>query len=69
MIKPDGVQRAKIGEIVTKFEERGFVLLAMKICSPSREVVTQHYEDLQDKPFFNGLVEYVLSAPVCCMVW
>jgi nucleoside-diphosphate kinase len=69
MIKPDGVQRGLIGKIVQRFEKKGFKMAAMKICQPGKAHLEQHYADLKKKPFFPGLIEYMNSGPVCCMVW
>ena len=69
MIKPDGTQRNMIGSIIAKFEKRGFKLVAMKLCSPGKEQFEKHYADLSTKSFFQGLVNYAASGPVCCMVW
>ena len=69
MIKPDGVQRGLIGEVVKRFENRGFKLMAMKMCSPSQEHIEKHYADLSTKKFFPGLVQYMLQGPVVAMVW
>lgn len=69
MIKPDGVQRGMIGQIMQRFEKRGFKLAAMKISQPGKEHLEKHYADLAKKPFFPGLVEYMNSGPVCAMVW
>ena len=55
-IKPDGVQRGLVGPIITRFEQRGYKLVAMKLVSPSKEHLEKHYEDLADKPFYKGLV-------------
>jgi len=68
-IKPDGVQRGLVGEIITRFEKRGYKLAAIKLVTPSKEHLEKHYEDLSDKPFFKGLVTYMLSGPICAMVW
>ncbi|KAJ6155438.1 hypothetical protein N7470_006004 [Penicillium chermesinum] len=68
-IKPDGVQRGLIGPIISRFENRGFKLVAMKLTSPSKEHLETHYSDLSSKPFFKGLVSYMLSGPICAMVW
>ncbi|KAK4691146.1 nucleoside-diphosphate kinase, partial [Lecanoromycetidae sp. Uapishka_2] len=68
-IKPDGVQRGLIGDIISRFEKRGYKLVAMKLVSPSKEHLEKHYEDLSDKPFYKGLVTYMLSGPICAMVW
>ena len=69
MIKPDGVQRGLVGPIISRFETKGFKLVAMKLASPSKEHMEKHYADLATKKFFPGLVEYMVSGPVCCMVW
>ncbi|KAI6171400.1 Nucleoside diphosphate kinase [Aphelenchoides bicaudatus] len=68
-IKPDGVQRGLIGKIIGRFEERGYKLVAMKVVHASKEHLQVHYEDLKDKPFFGGLINYMNSGPVCAMVW
>ncbi|KAK2608391.1 nucleoside diphosphate kinase Ndk1 [Conoideocrella luteorostrata] len=68
-IKPDGVQRGLIGPIISRFENRGFKLAAIKLVTPSKEHLEAHYADLKGKPFFNGLIEYMLSGPICAMVW
>ncbi|CAI4213847.1 unnamed protein product [Parascedosporium putredinis] len=68
-IKPDGVQRGLVGPIVSRFESRGFKLVAIKLVSPSKDHLETHYADLKEKPFFPGLVQYMLSGPICAMVW
>ncbi|KAI9011298.1 nucleoside diphosphate kinase [Gaertneriomyces semiglobifer] len=69
MVKPDGVERGLVGEIIKRFESRGYKLLALKALQPSREHLEQHYGDLKTKPFFPKLVDYMLSGPVVGMVW
>ena len=69
MIKPDGVQRGFVGEIITRFEKKGFKLLALKLFSPTKQLLEEHYKDLKEKPFFPKLLEYMLMGPVVCMVW
>ena len=69
MIKPDGVQRGLVGPIISRFEQKGFKLVAMKLCSPGQAHMEQHYADLSGKGFFAGLVQYMISGPVCAMVW
>ncbi len=69
MIKPDGVQRGLVGEIVGRFETKGFTLVGMKLMAVSRELAEQHYDVHKDKPFFKGLVEFITSSPVVAMVW
>jgi nucleoside-diphosphate kinase len=69
MIKPDGVQRGLIGEVVGRFERKGFTLVGMKLMAVSRELAEKHYDVHKDKPFFGGLVEFITSSPVVAMVW
>ncbi|KAJ3681796.1 hypothetical protein LUZ60_014369 [Juncus effusus] len=69
MIKPDGVQRGLIGEIIARFEKKGFYLKAMKFMTVDRSFAEKHYADLSSKPFFGGLVDYIVSGPVVAMVW
>ena len=69
MIKPDGVQRGLVGDIISRFEKKGFKLVGMKLEAPGKAKFEQHYSDLSAKPFFGGLVAYAASGPVCAMVW
>lgn len=69
MIKPDGVMRGLIGEIINRFTKKGFVLRGLKMLQVSEELAKEHYADLSSKPFFGSLVEYIISAPVVAMVW
>ena len=69
MIKPDGVQRGIVGEIISRFEKKGFKLVGMKLEAPGKEHFEKHYSDLSSKPFFAGLVQYAASGPVVAMVW
>lgn len=69
MVKPDGVQRGLAGEIMARFEKRGYQLLAAQLMQPGREHLEKHYADLSAKPFFNGLVEFMSSSPVLAMVF
>ncbi|BGP54141.1 hypothetical protein JCM8202_003143 [Rhodotorula sphaerocarpa] len=69
MIKPDGVQRGLVGEIVSRFERRGYKLVAMKLVAPGVKHLEEHYADLKEKSFFPGLIKYMSSGPVCAMVW
>ena len=70
MIKPDGVQRSKMGGIIEKFERRGFKLCAMKMLEDKNgELLTKHYEDLKDMPFYPRLINYMKSGPLLAMVW
>mmetsp|Transcript_17409 Transcript_17409/g.40188 ORF Transcript_17409/g.40188 Transcript_17409/m.40188 type:complete len:149 (-) Transcript_17409:398-844(-) len=69
MIKPDGVQRGLIGEIIGRFEQKGYKLVAMKLTSSTKDHMENHYADLKEKKFFHGLITYMTSGPVCAMVW
>ncbi|KAF8911939.1 nucleoside diphosphate kinase [Gymnopilus junonius] len=69
MIKPDGVQRNLVGKIITRFEERGFKLIALKLVHATPEHLEKHYADLKGKPFFPGLIKYMAAGPVVAMVW
>jgi nucleoside-diphosphate kinase len=69
MIKPDGVQRGLVGKIITRFEEKGYKLVALKMATPPKAHLEAHYADLSSKPFFPSLIEYMLAGPVVCMVW
>jgi nucleoside-diphosphate kinase len=69
MIKPDGVQRGLVGEIIARFEKKGFFLRALKLMTPSKQLLEEHYADLKERPFFPDLVGYMLSGPVVGMVW
>jgi nucleoside-diphosphate kinase len=69
MIKPDGVQRGLVGEIISRFEKKGFKLVAMKMDAPGKEMFEKHYADLSSKGFFAGLVQYAASGPIVAMVW
>ncbi|CAH2004396.1 unnamed protein product [Acanthoscelides obtectus] len=68
MIKPDGVQRGLVGEIIKRFEQKGFKLVALKFVW-TEDLLKKHYADLSDKPFFPALVKYMASGPVVPMVW
>lgn len=67
--KPDAVNRGLVGEIIGRFESKGFKLVALKAIVPSKELAETHYEALKSKPFFAGLVEFICSGPVVAMVW
>lgn len=69
MIKPDAVQRGIVGEIIKRFEQRGYKLIAMKFMHASRPHLEEHYRDLKDKKFFPDLIAYMTSGPVVPMVW
>lgn len=69
MVKPDGVQRGLVGEVIARLERRGLRLVGAKFMQVSRELAETHYAIHKGKPFYNGLIEYITSAPVMAMVW
>ena len=69
IIKPDGVQRHLVGEIIGRFEKRGFKLVAAKFMQISKELACQHYAVHEGKPFFEGVTKYLSSGPSLVMVW
>ncbi|QSG07962.1 nucleoside-diphosphate kinase [Halapricum desulfuricans] len=69
MAKPDAVQRGLVGEIITRLEERGLKLVGAKFMQIDEELAHEHYAEHEDKPFFDGLVEFITSGPVMAMVW
>ncbi|KAB5554013.1 hypothetical protein PHYPO_G00045200 [Pangasianodon hypophthalmus] len=68
-IKPDGVQRRLIGQIIKRFEQRGFRLVGLKMVEVSEELLAQHYVSLRKKPFYPSVLQYMTSGPVVAMVW
>lgn len=69
MVKPDGVQRGLIGEVLSRLERRGLRLVAARFMWVSRELAEKHYAIHQGKPFYPGLIDYITSGPVLAMVW
>ena len=69
MVKPDGVQRGLIGEIINRFERKGLKLVGLKSVVPSLELAETHYEVHKERPFYNGLIKFITSGPVVAMVW
>ncbi|CAL5976038.1 Nucleoside_diphosphate kinase [Hexamita inflata] len=69
MVKPDAVQRGLVGEIICRFEKRGFKMLALKFFTPTRALAEAHYAEHKERPFFGGLCDFLSSGPVCAMVW
>lgn len=68
-IKPDGVQRSLVGDIIRRFEAKGFTLVGLKLMNVSRELAEKHYEVHKERPFFSSLIEFITSGPVVAMVW
>lgn len=69
MVKPDGVQRGLIGDIVARFEKKGFQLAGAKLMNVSEELAKKHYGEHKERPFFGELVDFITSGPVFAMVW
>ena len=69
LVKPDGVQRALIGEIISRLERRGLKLIGMKLMQVDVALAHQHYGEHVDRPFFAGLVDFITSSPVVAMAW
>lgn len=67
MVKPDGVQRGLVGEIISRFEKKGFKFAGLKMLHISRELAEKHYGEHAGKPFFKDLVDYITSGPVVAM--
>ncbi|MGC8903936.1 nucleoside-diphosphate kinase [Thermus sp.] len=68
MVKPDGFRRGLVGEILARFERKGFRLVGLKLLKISRELAERHYAEHREKPFFPGLVGFITSGPVVAMV-
>ena len=68
-VKPDGVQRGLIGEIIARLERRGLRLAAAKFMLVTEEFAGEHYAIHKGKPFYDKLIDYITSAPVMAMVW
>ena len=69
LVKPDGVQRGLIGQIISRFENRGMKLMGLKFIQMTNELAAQHYAVHQGKNFYDSLIEYIVSGPVVAMVW
>jgi nucleoside-diphosphate kinase len=69
LVKPDGVQRGLIGEVINRLERRGLRLVAAKFIQVSQELAETHYAIHKGKPFYDGLISYITSAPVMAMAW
>jgi nucleoside-diphosphate kinase len=69
MVKPDGVQRGLVGEIIGRFEQKGLRLVGLKQLTPSQELAEAHYEVHNERPFYPGLIRFITSGPVVAMAW
>ncbi len=69
MVKPDGVQRGLVGNIIQRFENKGLRLVALRQITPSLELAESHYAVHSERPFYSGLIEFITSGPVVAMAW
>lgn len=69
LIKPDGVQRGLVGEILGRFERRGLHLIGLKLVAVDRALAERHYQEHRERPFFNAVIEFICSSPVVAMAW
>ena len=69
LVKPDGVQRGLIGQIISRFESRGLKLVGLKFIQMTNELAAKHYAAHEGKVFYDGLIDYIVSGPVVAMVW
>lgn len=69
MVKPDAFARGIVGEVISRLEERGLKLVGIKVINMPTARAQEHYEEHEDKPFFDGLIEFITSGPVVPMVW
>ena len=69
LVKPDGVQRGLVGEVITRLERRGLLIVGAKFMQVSRELAEEHYAIHKGKSFYEGLISYITSSPVMAMVW
>ena len=69
LIKPDGVQRGLVGEILARLERRGLKLIALKMMDVSHDLATRHYAEHQGKPFYEGLLSFITGGPIVAMIW
>ncbi len=69
MVKPDGVQRGLVGNIIQRFENKGLRLVGLRQLTPSLELAESHYAVHSERPFYSGLIEFITSDPVVAMAW
>jgi nucleoside-diphosphate kinase len=69
LVKPDGVQRGLVGEVISRFERKGLKLISLKIMRAGDELLQEHYAHIADKPFFVDVKRYMQSSPIVAMAW
>ena len=68
LVKPDGVRRGLVGEVISRIESKGYQITDLKLMNPTRALLEEHYAEHKGKPFFDPLVEFMLSGPIIAMV-
>lgn len=68
LVKPDGVRRGLVGEVISRIESKGYQITDLKLMTPTRALLEEHYAEHNGKPFFDPLVEFMLSGPIVAMV-
>lgn len=68
LVKPDGVRRGLVGEVISRIESKGYQVTDLKLMNPTRALLEEHYAEHKGKPFFDPLVEFMLSGPIVAMV-
>ena len=68
LVKPDGVARSLVGEVVSRVENKGYKVVGLKMMTPTREILVKHYAEHEGKPFYEPLLEFMLSGPIVAMI-
>ena len=68
LVKPDGVRRSLVGEVVRRVETKGYEVVGLKMITPTREILEKHYAEHEGKPFYEPLLEFMLSGPIVAMI-
>jgi len=68
LVKPDGVHRGLVGEVISRIESKGYQITDLKLMNPTRALLEEHYAEHKGKPFFDPLVEFMLSGPIVAMI-
>jgi nucleoside-diphosphate kinase len=68
LVKPDGVRRGLVGEVISRIESKGYQITDLKLLNPTRALLEEHYAEHKGKPFFEPLVEFMLSGPIVAMI-
>ena len=68
LVKPDGVARSLVGEVVSRVERKGYKVVGLKMMTPTREILAKHYAEHEGKPFYEPLLEFMLSGPIVAMI-